>query len=73
MWYIICAIVGYVIGILVTIWGYRSYIDLHDAIGIKFYYRPDSELVEKIELFYSEESLQDEGLKDCRTFFDTKR
>ena len=70
---IIIFIIGYVIGMAVHAWNTRRSIDLSSSKGIRFYYRPDTELVEKLEVFYTNDSFDDEKLKKCKVFFDRER
>lgn len=70
---IIFFVVGYCIGIGIYAWTSRNMIDIGKAKGIRFYYRPEDEFVEKLELFYTDDSFDDEKLKKCKIFFDRER
>ena len=74
MWInIIFFIIGYIVALIVSLWFSRHSIDLRESKGVKFYYQPDTELVEKLEVFYTEDSFDDNKLKKCKIFFDRER
>lgn len=73
MWYICCLIGGYIIGVLISRWMNRDSINLRLAKGIKFYYHPVTEDVVKLELFFNEDSFNEEKLKKYKIFFDRER
>ena len=72
MWYLICLIIGYIIGLLITCFLNRRMIDINKSQAIRIYYQPETDLVEKLELYFSKDSLNEENLKKCNVFFDER-
>lgn len=70
MWYLICILAGYGLGIFIGYLVHRKMIDVSTAHAIKIYYDPETEEVKKFEIFYTPDSMRSEILNECDIFID---
>lgn len=73
MWYLICGLLGYCLGLMISEWTHRASVSLRCAKGIKMYYHPTTEDIAKLEIFYMDDSFDEEALKKYKVFFDRER